>query len=85
MKRISGDKYIELLREVEKQTGFHTFQSEGMIFTPQTADQLVFYGTSDKLEDFKSMLQDYLPTGTMAYCIDNKTSTIWSDFKNRWY
>ena len=71
-------EFNELRKKVEEETGFATPESTEI--APQT-----WYGTSDKLADFKALVEDYIPTGTIAYCIDSKTYEIWSAYKQLWY
>lgn len=77
-KFITLDKFNELRIKVEEETGFATPESTEM--APQT-----WYGTSDKLAAFKALVEDYIPTGTIAYCIDTKTYEMWSSYKKTWY
>lgn len=77
-KTILIDEFNQLRKQVEKATGFATPESNEM--APQT-----WYGTSDKLAEFKEMIEDYLPTGTVVYCMDTKAYEMWSAFKGAWY
>lgn len=85
MKKVSVQKFSEILKEIEKLTGWVTFEPGEMSFTPQVADQIVFYGTSDTFNTFDQMIRDYIPTGTVAVKVDTKESLFWSDFKKQWY
>ena len=67
-----------LKSEVEKATGFHCYENS-------TNNQLVFYGTSDKFEEFKQMIGTDLVTGTIAMLIDTGDSHMYSSFTKTWY
>ena len=67
-----------LLDEVAQTTGFVCYET-------QPGNQLVFYGTSDKLSEFKTKVGNVLPTGTIAYTIDDGETTMYSRFKEAWY
>lgn len=66
------------MEEVKEQTGFACYET-------QPGNQLVFYGTSDKLAAFKELVGNRLPTGTVAYTMDDGESTLYSQFKEEWY
>lgn len=67
-----------LLEQVKQQTGFASYET-------QPGNQLVFYGTSDMLDTFKELVGNRLPTGTVAYTMDDGESTLYSQFKEAWY
>lgn len=70
----------DILKKIEEETGFYAFESSS-----GTRGQYVFYGTSDMYEQFKNIIGDVLPTGSIAYLIDIGESHIWSKFKKAWY
>ena len=39
----------------------------------------------DDKDTFKAIVEDYIPTGTVAYCMDTATYEMWSAFKKQWY
>lgn len=63
--------------EIEQKTGFVAYEKPGA--------QTTWYGLSTKLDQFKLMVKDYIPTGTIAYCIDTKSYQMWSKFDTKWY
>ena len=78
MNKILIDEFNKLRERVEKETGFATPEETGM--APQT-----WYGTSDMLAKFKEIMEPYIPTGTIVYCMDTNTYEKWSAFKKQWY
>ena len=68
----------ELLARIEKETGFNAYDYTG-------GNQLIFYGTSDTLDVFESLVEKKVDTGTVAVCIDTGDSYMYSLFKNTWY
>ena len=77
-KQILIDEFNSLRRKIEEETGFATPEETGI--APQT-----WYGTSDMLAKFKEMAEPYIPTGTIAYCMDTDSYEKWSAFKKKWY
>lgn len=76
--KLEISEFKELKMNIEETTGFVCY--EGM-----PGDQLVWYGTSDKLDEFKTSVNDILPTGTIAFTMDNVKKYIYSSFKKTWY
>ena len=72
------DDFDKLMEEVAALTGFVSYET-------QPGSQLVFYGTSDKLNEFKQMVGNVLPTGTAAYTMDDGETIMYSRFKEAWY
>lgn len=70
----------ELLMEIEKETGFVSYENASM-----AKPQYAFYGTSDKFNDFKTMIAGKVGTGTIAYLIDTGESHMYSAYKDTWY
>jgi len=68
----------DLISKIEKETGFSVYEYTG-------GSQLVFYGTSDKFEEFKEMIENKVDTGTIAVCMDTGNSYMYSLYKNEWY
>lgn len=68
----------EFKDEVEAATGFVAYET-------QPGDQCVWYGTSDKYEDFVEMMADKFNTGTIAYLIDTGDRYMYSKYKDTWY
>lgn len=64
--------------KVEAETGFHAFEND-------RNSQMVFYGTSDKFDDFKMLVANKIPTGTMVILIDTGASGFYSAYTNQWY
>lgn len=69
---------IDMRIKIEKETGF-------LCYEKQSTSQKVFFGTSDKLAEFKALAEPVVPTGTIAYCMDTGTQQMWSAFKKLWY
>ena len=67
-----------LVEEVAKQTGFVCYET-------QPGSQLTFFGTSDKFNEFKTLVSNILPTGTIAYTMDDGESYMYSRYKDEWY
>ena len=72
------DEFDALMERVEQQTGFVSYET-------QAGNQLIFYGTSDKLSEFKQMVGNILPTGTAAYTMDDGETVMYSRYKEEWY
>lgn len=70
----------ELLVRIEKETGFSAFENAGMV-----SAQYMFYGTSDKYAEFKTLIGTKAPNGCIAYLMDTGESHMYSRFKNTWY
>ena len=68
----------EFKKQLEEDTGF-------VCYEVQPGDQTVFYGTSDKLVDFREAVGDRFNTGTIVYCVDTGTTKIYSKYKDQWY
>lgn len=75
---MTTQELLDLKAQIEKETGFVSYESS-------VNNQLTFYGTSDKLAEFKALAADKFATGTIAYCLDDGSSTMYSQFKNAWY
>lgn len=85
MTNMSVEDFAKLRKKIEEETGFVTFEPQFGSFAPQTSEQMVWYGTSDKLADFKTLIADNVQTGTVAYCIDTKSYEMYSTFKKAWF
>lgn len=72
------DNWINLKETIETQTGFACYEG-------QPGDQPVFYGTSDMLDDFKTLAGNNMDTGTIVYCMDTSDKYMYSKFKQEWY
>ena len=72
------DDFDALMERVARETGFVCYET-------QPGNQLVFYGTSDKLAEFKSLVKNILPTGTTAFTMDDGETTFYSRYKEAWY
>lgn len=70
--------FITLQTQVETETGFKCYEG-------QPGDQQVWFGTSDKFDAFKALVAKKIPTGSVAYLVDNQTKKFYSKFKNTWY
>lgn len=70
----------ELKSRIEKETGFAFYENSFM-----TGSQYIFYGTSDKLNDFKELVDGKIPSGTVCYCMDTREMYIYSLYKEEWY
>lgn len=64
--------------EIESKTGFTAYES-------QAGDQLTFYGTSDKWDEFAAIAGDNFKTGTLAIQIDTNASKFYSHLHKFWY
>lgn len=73
-----NQEMFEFKKAVSEATGFTCYE-----VTP--GDQSCWYGTSDLFDDFKEMLDDKFPTGTIAFCMDNGDRYMYSQYKNLWY
>lgn len=67
-----------LLAKIENETGYHAYETSNQ-------NQLVFYGTSAKLGDFKELASNYFETGTIVMVIDTGETSIYSKYDNAWY
>lgn len=70
----------ELLLQIEAETGFTAFEN-----AYQGRPQYTFYGTSDKYADFKTLVADKAPNGSITYLMDTGESHMYSAYKNTWY
>lgn len=68
----------EFKDQMEAETGFVCYET-------QPGDQAVWYGTSDKFDDFKDMIEDKFNTGTICYLIDTCKRYMYSKYTNVWY
>lgn len=72
----------ELLKQIEEETGFHSYEAS---INYGVKGQLMFYGTSDKFNDFKTLAGNNFATGTIVYLLDTGDSYMYSKFKDTWY
>ena len=72
------NEFDALMAQVAEETGFVCYET-------QAGSQITFFGTSDKLAAFKTLVGDVLPTGTIAYTMDNGESCMYSHYKEAWY
>jgi hypothetical protein len=68
----------DLKVKIENKTGFTAYES-------QAGEQLVFYGTSDKWDDFVKLAGDEFKTGTMGVLMDTNKSKLYSHWHKTWY
>lgn len=71
-------KFDALKMDVESTTGFHCFESI-------PGAQPVFYGTSDEFDEFKEKVSGKIPTGSIAYTMDDNGKYMYSFTKDTWY
>lgn len=69
---------LALKETIEKETGFVCYEDS-------SNNQITFFGTSDKLADFKALAADKFKTATIVYCLDTGDSQMYSKYKNAWY
>lgn len=72
------DEFKDSKDEIEEDTGFVCYES-------MPGDQLVFYGTSDKLDEFKTAIGTNAPTGSIAMAMDTGKKYMYSALKDAWY
>ena len=65
-------------QQVEEETGFACYE-----VTP--GDQSVWYGLSSDFDDFKTMLENLFPTGTIAYLMDTGKRYMYHRKANTWF
>lgn len=70
--------FAEKKIEIERKTGFVCYEDAA-------GHQNVWYGTSDKFDEFKTLVNNYINTGDMVMLIDTQVSKIYSKFKNMYY
>lgn len=70
----------DLLKQVEEETGFKSYESAAM-----PDPQYTFYGLNSNLAAFKAKVANKIPTGTIAYCVDVKTNEMYYAPTNSWY
>lgn len=70
----------ELKLRIEQETGFGFYENSFM-----TGSQYIFYGTSDKLDDFRELVAGRIATGTVCYCMDTGSMYIYSKYTDTWY
>lgn len=69
---------LDFKKELEEETGF-------VCYEVQPGDQTIFYGTSDKLQAFKTLVADKFNTGTIVFTMDDCVKQMYSKYKNLWY
>lgn len=74
---IDWENFTKLKEQIEEETGFVCYEVP--------SQQQTWFGTSDKLSDFKKLAEPYLNTGTIVYTMDNGTYQMWSKNKKVWY
>lgn len=67
-----------LLASIENATGYHAYETSNQ-------NQLVFYGTSAKFNDFKTLASTNFETGTIVIFVDTGASKMYSKYGNTWY
>lgn len=75
---LTYDEWIALKRQIKNSTGFVNYEN-------QAVDQPTWYGTSDKFDEFKSMIGTNVETGNIAYVMDTGKKYMYSEYKNDWY
>lgn len=75
---IYNSEMLEFKKELEADTGF-------VCYEVQPGDQVTFFGTSDKFDDFKTAVGSLFNTGTIALLIDTGAKYMYSKYKNTWY
>lgn len=73
-----SDEMLKLKKRIEAETGF-------VCYEVQPGDQTIFYGTSDKLQEFKTLVADKFDTGTIVFTMDDCIKQMYSKYKNLWY
>lgn len=72
------NKFDALKIEVESDTGFKCYEG-----TP--GSQVVWYGTSDQLEAFETLVNGKISTGTIAFTMDDGEKYMYSAKTEMWY
>lgn len=75
---IYNEDLLNFKKQVEDATGFICYE-----VTP--GDQSVWYGLSSDYYNFKEMLGDKFPTGTIAYCIDTGARNMYHRKSDTWF
>lgn len=70
----------ELRKQIAEETGFECYENESM-----TGAQVIWYGTSDEFDNFKTLVGTLPATGTVVDLMDTGAMYIYSKFKNQWY
>lgn len=70
----------ELRKQIAEETGFECYENENM-----TSAQPIWYGTSDKFDDFKTLVGNLPSTGTVVDLMDTGVMYIYSQYKETWY
>lgn len=77
-----NEAWLDFIENVEKETGFHTFEG-GM---GQSGQQTIFYGLSSNFDIFAAKIElDQLQTGTIAFLIDTGDKKFYYRPTNTWY
>lgn len=69
-----------LILQIEEETGFACYENPMM-----SGAQFIFYGTSDKFDDFKTLATGNVRTGTVASVMDSGEMYIYSAYSETWY
>lgn len=69
--------FLDFVDEVASATGFKTYN--------KAYEQVTFYGTSEKFEDFKEMVSGKLESGSIAILMDTSESHFYSRYTDEWY
>ena len=75
---IYNSEMLELKKQIEEETGF-------VCYEVQPGDQVTWFGTSDQLSAFKTLVANKLNTGTIVFCMDTGDKAMYSRFKDMWY
>lgn len=75
---IYNEDLLDFKKQVEDATGFTCYEV-------QLGDQSIWYGLSNDLADFKELLGDLYPTGTIAFCIDTGARHMYHRKTNTWF
>lgn len=63
---------------IENTLGFKAYEA-------QHRDQTVWYGTSDKYEEFKIAVKGHIKTGEVVFLMDVGEQHMYSAFKDKWF
>lgn len=75
---VTNEEFYELRKTVESVTGFVCYEGNA-------GQQYCFYGISENVEAFKTMVAGKIPTATILYLLDTGDSYMYYLPTNTWY
>lgn len=75
-----NSEFLEFKTQIEETTGYTCYEVN-------PGDQQTWYGTSDKLAELKTALEEsgILNTGTIIFVMDTTKKYMYSAYKEAWY